>query len=170
MLSVKSIAATRKLLSDFCTRGQIKQYLLEAGARAERILPIPVIGNMKSKDYHSTSSLLSLMFDTIYSDFEKAEADKILLNLLHILRNDSIDIFQAKDILKDDGITLEDVISVGTLKSTNNNFSDVVNKREQTTNADVIKRRVGILNLTMMFLLVMQVRIRILSLVLSLFR
>lgn len=85
-LSSITIAAIKSLLSQ-CSRNQIKQLLLEAGATSERIMPIPVVNNTKSQNnYHSINSLISLMFDTIYNDFKKDEADQVRINLLRIMK------------------------------------------------------------------------------------
>ena len=80
-LSSENIAAIRKLVSQQ-SRKEIKQLLLEAGAKAERILSMPVLSDIKSRDYLTTEDILSKGFDTLYADYEKNKADEILLKLL----------------------------------------------------------------------------------------
>lgn len=95
-LSSKSIAAVRKLLYSQ-TRGDIKQILLEAGASSDRLLPIQVINDMKSPKYLSKDTIISLMFDTIYEDYEKEEADKRLYELVFIIARKGIDVSHIID-------------------------------------------------------------------------
>lgn len=108
-LSSESIASIRNLLFS-CSRNEIKQFLLEAGAKAERILPIPVISNIKSKDYLSKSSLISLIFDPIYSDYEKEKADQVLLRLIKILHDHGLNLFDLKEKIKQDGINIDKLL------------------------------------------------------------
>jgi hypothetical protein len=102
-LSAKGIVAIRNLLYSR-TRGDIKGLLLEAGAKPERLLPIEIINDMKSPRYLSKETIINLMFDTIYSDYEKDEADKIVLNLLEILESKGVDISDSIETLTADGI------------------------------------------------------------------
>jgi len=104
-LSSESIAAIRKLLSQQ-SRREIKQLLLEAGAKADRILSIPVLSDIKSRDYLTTEDILSKGFDTIYADHEKDRADGILINLLRQLSKKGVDISYLKDVLQSDGVNL----------------------------------------------------------------
>jgi hypothetical protein len=110
-LSSASIASIRSLLYSL-SRGDIKQVLLEAGAKAERILPVLIINDIRSSKYLTKDTIISLLFDSIYADFEKDEADKVLLNLVHILRNKGIDISDIRNKLKIDGINLNDISSL----------------------------------------------------------
>lgn len=102
-LSSESIAAIRKLISQQ-SRKEIKQLLLEAGAKADRILSIPVISNMKSHDYLTTEDILSKGFDTVYADYEKSKADEILLKLLRKLNEKGVDVSYAMDTLVANGL------------------------------------------------------------------
>jgi hypothetical protein len=129
-LSSESIAAIRKLLSQQLRR-EIKQLLIEAGARADRILSIPVVSDMKSWDYHTTEDILSKGFDTIYVDFEKDEADGILLRIIKLLFAKGVDISNVHDKLISDGINLEHLLS---LKP-----SETTKVRPITTNIQEIK-------------------------------
>lgn len=131
-LSSESIAAIRKLLSQQLRR-EIKQLLIEAGARAGRILSIPVVSDIKSRDYHTTEDILSKGFDTIYVDFEKDEADGILLllRIIKLLFAKGVDISNVHDKLISDGINLEHLLS---LKP-----SETTKVRPRTTNIQGIK-------------------------------
>ncbi|MHC1770100.1 MAG: hypothetical protein AB9869_38430 [Verrucomicrobiia bacterium] len=69
------------------SRDGLKELLLEAGANADRVLPIQISNNTHSTDYKSMSELLNLCFDTIYQDFEKPDADGILLRSVGLVVN-----------------------------------------------------------------------------------
>jgi len=84
-LSGPAIAAIRRLIMAKCSRGEIKQFLLEAGAKRQRVLRIPVREDMKAPDYKSKNDIIDLGFDTIYQDFDKADADGIALRLVRIV-------------------------------------------------------------------------------------
>ena len=116
-LSSASIASIRSLLYSL-SRGDIKQVLLEAGAKAERILPVLIINDIKSPKYLTKDAIISLLFDSIYADFEKDGADKVLLNLVHILRNKGIDISDIRNKLKINGTNLNDISSSDYSEST----------------------------------------------------
>lgn len=126
-LSTESIGAIRRLLSNH-PRGQIKQFLLEAGAKKERILSIPIVNDMKSTDYRSQAEVLSLMFDTIYTDYKSNEADRIVLNLIRIIIKNRVDfpdsilevISDVRKKLMSDGIDLKEVLSPENLVCTAN--------------------------------------------------
>jgi hypothetical protein len=85
-LKSQTIGAIRRFVSVNTLRDGLKELLLEAGANAERILPIQ-ISNTRSSNYTSMSELLNLCFDTIYQDFEKPDADGILLRSVGLLVN-----------------------------------------------------------------------------------
>jgi hypothetical protein len=108
-LSSQSIAAIRKLLSQQLRR-EIKQLLLEAGAKADRILPIPVVSDIKSRDYLTIEDILTQGFDTIYVDFEKSEADGILLKIVELLFDRGVDISDVRDRLISNGVNLEQLL------------------------------------------------------------
>ena len=104
-LGAKSIGAVRKLLYSQ-TRGDIKQILLEAGASPERILPIQVTNDMRSPDYLSKEAIISKMFDPIYSDYEKDKADRVLIELVRLMKNRGVEVSDALKNLSEDGVFL----------------------------------------------------------------
>lgn len=104
ILNSKAIAAIRRLLSENSSRDEIKQFLLEAGAKSDRILKIHVSSNMKSPGYKSVSQILNEGFDTIYEDFSKEEADGILLELVRVL-------FSRKQVEQKDRESIEHALS-----------------------------------------------------------
>lgn len=109
-LSGKSIAGVRKLLHSQ-SRSSIKQLLLEAGADAEKILKVPVVGNIKSPKYLSKEELIALMFDPIFTDYNKDRATEVLINLLRVLDSQGVDTSDAVSRLAEDGIAFEFVAS-----------------------------------------------------------
>lgn len=78
------------------SRSEIKQLLIDAGANKDRILPIPILNDMKSKDYRSKGEILSLMFDPLYEDFDTHSAESILLNLVKLMFSNNTDFSQVK--------------------------------------------------------------------------
>lgn len=117
-LKTASTGAIRRLLSLY-SRGEIKQLLLDAGASKDRILPIPILNNMKSKDYLSKSEILSLMFDTIYKDFDSNSADLVVLNLMKLMVTNNNGFSESRfnvmtDVrnnLRSDGIDFDSLIA-----------------------------------------------------------
>lgn len=103
-LSSKAVGAIRRFVDAYSTRDELKQVLLEAGASSTRILKIHVSGNMKSPDYKSKSTILNEGFDTIHQDFDKEEADGILLELVRI-------IFSRKHIREEDRADIDRALS-----------------------------------------------------------
>jgi ubiquinone biosynthesis protein UbiJ len=87
ILKSQTIGAIRRFVSVNTSRDGLKELLLEAGASADRLLPIQVTNNTRSSDYKSMSELLSLCFDTIYQDFQKPDADGILLRSVGFVVN-----------------------------------------------------------------------------------
>jgi hypothetical protein len=117
-LSVERIGAIRRLLS-LHSRNKIKQLLLDSGANKDRILPIPVIDDMKSKDYSSKAEILSLMFDPVYEDFDPHGAEEVLINLVKLMFINNTDFSQPKaDVmtevrnkLRADGLDFDNLIT-----------------------------------------------------------
>jgi hypothetical protein len=103
VLSAASISSVRKLLYSQ-SRGQIKQVLLEAGVSPEKILPIQVTNDMRSSKYLSKEEIIQKMFDPIYGDNEKAAADEILIKLVQVLREKGVDVSEALERLRKDGV------------------------------------------------------------------
>jgi len=102
-LNSKAIAAIRRLVDTYSSRDELKQFLLDAGANANRVLAIQVTGSMKSPCYKSKSTIMNEGFDTIYQDFDKAEADGILLELVRV-------VFSRKAVQDDDRASLEQAL------------------------------------------------------------
>lgn len=119
-LTTSSIGSIRRLLSLY-SRSQIKQLLIDAGASKERILPIPIVNDMKSKDYLSRGEIISLMFDPLYEDFDSHDAESVLLNLVKLMFSNNTDFSQTRlnvmaDVrnnLRADGIDFDKVITSG---------------------------------------------------------
>jgi len=86
-LKSQTIGEIRRFVSVSTSRDGLKELLLEAGADADRILPIQISNKTNSKNYTSMSELLNLCFDTIYQDFEKSDADGILLRSVGLVVN-----------------------------------------------------------------------------------
>lgn len=126
-LSSESIAAIRKLVSQQ-SRKEIKQLLLEAGAKADRILSIPVLSDMRSRDYLTTEDILSKGFDTVYTDYEKSKADEILLNLLRTLSEKGVDVSYAMDTVEVNGLNFKNA-SVPVTTNKEQAVSQAVNER-----------------------------------------
>ncbi len=103
-LNSKTIGAIRRLVDTYTSIDELKQFLLEAGANSNRILPIRVSSNIKSPSYKSKSTILNEGFDTIPEDFAKPESDGIMLELVRI-------ILSRKQVSKDDMVDLERVLS-----------------------------------------------------------
>ena len=113
-LNAKAIGAIRHLINAYSSRDELKQFLLDAGANSERVLSIQVTGNMKSPHYKSKSTILNEGFDTIHTDFEKQEADGVLLELARtVFRHKQVadaDKASLEDVLAGSGISLGDVL------------------------------------------------------------
>lgn len=117
-LSTESTGAIRRLLS-LHSRNKIKELMLDSGANKERILRIPVINDMKSKDYKSKAELLSLMFDPVYEDFDQNGAENVLIKLVNLIFTQNTDFSQAKadvmievrDKLRADGLDFNSVVT-----------------------------------------------------------
>ena len=84
-LASSTIGAIRKFIDSHTSRGSLKGLALSAGAKADRILRIKISGNMTDADYKSKSELMGAVIDTVYEDFEKPEADGILLRMVNSL-------------------------------------------------------------------------------------
>lgn len=131
-LNTPSIGSIRRLLSLYSC-SQIKQLLIDAGADKDRILPISIVNDMKSKDYRSKAEILSLMFDPIYEDFDSYGAESVLFNLVKLMFSNNTDFSQARlDVMTDvrnnlraDGIDFDKVIT-GVTKTIINGKSSIV--------------------------------------------
>ncbi len=84
-LKSQTIGAIRRFVSLNTSRDDLKELLLEGGANADRVLKISLGTPMGAKGYVSASVLLNNGFDTIYEDFDRPEADGILLRMAGIL-------------------------------------------------------------------------------------
>lgn len=122
-MKTSSIGSIRRLLS-LHSRSQIKQLLIDAGANKDRILPIPIVNDMKSKDYRSKAEILSLMFDPLYEDFDSNGAESVLINLVKLMFNNNTDFSPARlDVMKDvrnnlqaESIDFDRIITTGVTK------------------------------------------------------
>jgi len=116
-LHSRAIATIRHLLSTYLTRDEMKQFLLEAGASSDRILRINTSGNMRSRTYMSKSDILNAGYDTIPEDFDKAEADGILCELVRLILTrkqvSEADQQQLDRALSASGVTLHDILQPG---------------------------------------------------------
>ena len=84
-LKAQTIGAIREFVDSQTSRDKLKELALQAGANTDRIMKIMVLGNMKSAGYKSKTTLMNEIFDTIYEDFEKPEADGIYLRMIGLL-------------------------------------------------------------------------------------
>lgn len=84
-LKPQTIGAIRRFVALNTSRDGLKELFLDGGANAERILKISLASPMGAKGYISASVLLNQGFDTIYDDFDRPEADGILLRMAGIL-------------------------------------------------------------------------------------
>lgn len=120
MLSNKTIAIVRSLLARF-SRGDIPPLMLEAGATRERVMAIPVVGDMRSPNYQSKSAILNEAFDKVFSDFPEPEANHIVLDLIRSMAraklalfaeaNKDPDALQLRGALAADGYDLKSLIT-----------------------------------------------------------
>jgi HEPN domain-containing protein len=120
MLSNKTIAIVRSLLARF-SRGDIPSLMLEAGANRERVMAIPVVGDMRSSDYRSKSTILNEAFDRVFADFPELEANHIVLDLIRSMaranpalfaeENKDPDALQLRGALAADGYELKSLIT-----------------------------------------------------------
>ena len=84
-LNAPNIGAIRKFVDSQTSRDQLKELALNAGASAERIMKIMISGNMGDPNYKSKATLMNVIFDTVYQDFDKPEADGIYLRMIDLL-------------------------------------------------------------------------------------
>jgi hypothetical protein len=116
-LTSRAIGAIRKLVDRYSSRDELKQFLLDAGANANRVLAIQVTGDMRSPHYKSKSTIMNEGFDTIYQDFDKVEADGILLELVRVVfsrqkvQNDDRALLDRA--LQESGIALGEILEPG---------------------------------------------------------
>jgi hypothetical protein len=85
VLKAQSIGSIRRFVSRFTSRDGLKELLLEAGANADRVLNLTVTNQTRSSAYLSMAELLNQGFDTIYQDFDKPEADGIVIRMIGLL-------------------------------------------------------------------------------------
>ncbi len=97
-LKSQTIGAIRRFVSRGTSRDGLKGLLLEAGANADRILKLFVASNMTAAGYKSMSALLNEGFDTVYEDFEKPEADGILLRMASLILSRRRDNLPPEDV------------------------------------------------------------------------
>ena len=84
-LASSTIGAIREFIDSQTSRGDLKGLALKAGAKTDRVLRIKISGNMRDPDYKSKSELMGAIIDTVYEDFNKPEADGILLRMVDSL-------------------------------------------------------------------------------------
>ena len=100
-LNSSTIAAIREFIDSQTSRGDLKNVALSAGAKADRVMRIKISGNMRDPGYKSKAELMGTIVDTVYEDFEKPEADGILLRMTGNLvtsRKDWIPTEQLQDL------------------------------------------------------------------------
>ena len=85
----ETIAAIRKFIDSRTSRSDLKNLALAAGAKYERIMPIRISSQMSSPSYKTKSELIDEIVDTIFIDFEKPEADKVMLRMIDVLISES---------------------------------------------------------------------------------
>ena len=81
-LASSTIGAIRDFIDSQTSRGDLKGLALKAGAKTDRVMRITISSNMTDPDYKSKSELMGAFIDTVYDDFEKPEADGILLRMI----------------------------------------------------------------------------------------
>ena len=84
-LESTTIGVIREFVDACTSRDGLKGLALKSGAKAERVMGITVLGNMNASGYKSKSTLMNEIFDTVYQDFSKSEADGILLRMINFL-------------------------------------------------------------------------------------
>ena len=92
-LESSTIAGIRTFIDTQTSRSDLKNLALSAGAKSERVMPIRISSNMSGPGYKSKAELMYEMFDTVYIDFKKPEADRILLRMIHELISNQYDQF-----------------------------------------------------------------------------
>ena len=100
-LASSTIGAIREFIDSQTSRGDLKGLALKAGAKTDRLMRIKISGNMGDADYKSKSELMGAIIDTVYEDFQKPEADGILLRMIDILidsRETLIPVEQLQDL------------------------------------------------------------------------
>ena len=140
-VSLKSttIGAIREFVDSGTSRDELKGLALKSGANAERVMGIAVLGNMNSSGYKSKSTLMNEIFDTVYQDFDKPEADGVLLRMINfLLGSEQWEVLSEKrqeleDGLAASGLSIDQIIganSVVTLLETALEESGVSNMVE----------------------------------------
>ena len=84
-LASSTIGAIREFIDSQTSRSDLKSLTLSAGAKADRVMKIKISGNMSDPGYKSKAQLMGEIIDTVYEDFEKPEADGILLRIVRDL-------------------------------------------------------------------------------------
>ncbi len=84
-LASSTIGAIREFIDSQSSRADLKSLALSAGAKAGRVMKIKISGNMSDPGYKSKAQLMGEIIDTVYEDFEKPEADGILLRIVRDL-------------------------------------------------------------------------------------
>ena len=84
-LTSSTIGVIREFIDSQTSRGDLKGLALRAGAKADRVMKIKVSSNMRDTNYKSKAALMGEIVDTVYEDFEKPEADGILIRMIDIL-------------------------------------------------------------------------------------
>lgn len=100
-LKSSTIAAIRQFIDAQTSRSDLKNLALGAGAKADRVMRITISGNMRDPGYKSKAELMGTIVDTVYEDFEKPEADGILLRMTNDLvrtRSDWLPPDQLQDL------------------------------------------------------------------------
>ena len=87
-LDPSTIAAIRTFIDARTSRSDLKNLALSAGAKSERVMPIKISSSMSSPGYKTKAELMNEIVDTVYIDFEKSEADRTLLRMIHVLISD----------------------------------------------------------------------------------
>lgn len=87
-LDPSTIAAIRIFIDARTSRSELKNLALSEGAKSEPVMPIKISSSMTSPGYKSKADLMNEIVDTVYIDFEKSEADRVLLRMIHVLISD----------------------------------------------------------------------------------
>ena len=109
-LSSTTVGAIRDFIDARTSRGDLKGLALKAGARVDRVMKIKISNNMRAPGYKSKAELMGEIVDTLYEDFDKPEADGILIRMI-----DDLVATQNERILPEQIQVLEDGLAASKL-------------------------------------------------------
>ena len=136
-LASSTIGAIREFIDSQTSRGDLKGLALKAGAKTDRVLKIKISGNMKDADYKSKSELMGAIIDTVYEDFEKPEADGILLRIIGSLLDAQGPPIPAEQLQNLERGLAKSCLSIAQVSGSNGAVTLLETATEQTRTSDM---------------------------------